>query len=159
MREPAKASATSAGTCAFIAQVRSSWPGGAELASGHEHHVGEFRQRVDLLAVEQVGLDAFDAASRELFPQALFAETGNAHDPLARRRALGELRQRRPDLSATPRTMMSPGRSCSAVLKAADGVVITCSRCSTSRKRSGSAGGSIIRGLVLGRSPGRSRDK
>jgi hypothetical protein len=74
--------------------------GGAELASGHEHHVGEFRQRVDLLAVEQVGLDAFDAASRELFPQALFAEAGNAHDPLARRRALGELRQRRPDLSA-----------------------------------------------------------
>jgi hypothetical protein len=41
------------------------------------------------------------------------------------------------------------------VLKAADGVAITCSRCSTSRKRSGSAGGSIIRGLVLERS----RDK
>ena len=74
--------------------------GGAELAAGHEHDVGEFRQRVDLLAVEQVGLDALDAATGKLLPQAFLAEAGNAHDPLAGRGALGELRQRRTDLSA-----------------------------------------------------------
>ena len=74
--------------------------GGAELASGHEHDVGEFRQRLDLLAVEEIGLDAFDPGSGEFFPQALLAEAGNADDPLARRRAFGELRQRWADLSA-----------------------------------------------------------
>ena len=47
---------------------------------------------------------------------------------------------------------MSPGRFSSAAIKAAEGVVITSSRCSTSRKRSGSAGDWVIRGLVLERS-------
>ena len=74
--------------------------GGPELASGHEHHIGEFRQRLDLLGVEEVGLDAFDPGSRQFFPQALLAEAGNAHDPLARRGAFGELRERWADLSA-----------------------------------------------------------
>ena len=40
--------------------------GRAELAAGHEHHVRQFRQRLDLRAVEQVGLDAFDAPAGQL---------------------------------------------------------------------------------------------
>ena len=74
--------------------------GGAELAAGHEHDVRKFRQRLDLGAVEQIGLDAFDAPARQLLAQALLAETRNADDALSRGRALGEPRQRRSDLSA-----------------------------------------------------------
>ena len=74
--------------------------GGAELAAGHEHHVGKLRQRVDLLAVEQIGRDAFDAGSGELLAQALLAEAGDADHALARRRALGEAGERRADLAA-----------------------------------------------------------
>src|SRR5215831_21110435 len=40
--------------------------------------------------------------------------------------------------------MMSPGSSCNAAINAADGAVITSSRCSTSRKRSGSAPGDWV---------------
>ena len=35
--------------------------GRAELAAGHEHDVRQLRQRLDLGAIQQVGLDAFDA--------------------------------------------------------------------------------------------------
>jgi len=74
--------------------------GRAELAARHEHHVGKLRQRLDLLALEQVGLDAFDRPAGELLAHALLAEAGNADHALARRRALGEAGERRPDLSA-----------------------------------------------------------
>ncbi len=100
MREPANASATSAGTCAFIAQVRSSLAGRAELAAGHEHHVGELRQRLDLLAVEQVGRDAFDAGGGELSRRPGSLKRATPTTRLPRRGALGEPRQRRTDLAA-----------------------------------------------------------
>ena len=45
-------------------------PGRAELAARHEDDVRQFRQRVDLRAVEQVGRDAFDAVRGEPFAQA-----------------------------------------------------------------------------------------
>ena len=64
MREPAKASATSAGTCAFIAQVQVFGAGRAELAARHEDDVRQLGQRLDLRAVEQVGRDALDAHAR-----------------------------------------------------------------------------------------------
>ena len=38
--------------------------GRAELAAGHEHDVRQLRQLLDLRAVEQIGLDAFDAPCR-----------------------------------------------------------------------------------------------
>src|SRR5262245_7883038 len=75
-------------------------PGRAELAARHEHHVGKLRQHVDLLALEQVGLDAFDPVAGELLAHARLAEVGNADHAFARRRALGEAGERRPDLSA-----------------------------------------------------------
>ena len=74
--------------------------GGAELAAGHEHHVRQLRQRLDLRPVEQVGLDALDAPAGQLLAKALLAETRDADDALVRRRALGESRQRRADLAA-----------------------------------------------------------
>ena len=74
--------------------------GRAELAARHEHDVGKLRQRFDLLALEQVGLEAFDRPAGELLAHALLAETGNADHAFARRRALGEAGERRPDLSA-----------------------------------------------------------
>ena len=40
--------------------------GRAELAAGHEHHVRQLRQLLDLCAVEQVGLDALDAPAGQL---------------------------------------------------------------------------------------------
>ena len=82
--------------------------GRAELAARHEHDVRHFGQRLDLIAVEQVGLDAFDAPAVELFAQALFAEACDAdHAPsgaarLAIRASVG------PILPPTPRMMMSP---------------------------------------------------
>src|SRR5262249_17097982 len=75
-------------------------PGRAELAARHEHHVGKLRQRLDLLALEQIGRDAFDPVAGELLAQARLAEAGNADHALIRRRALGEAGERRPDLSA-----------------------------------------------------------
>jgi len=74
--------------------------GRAELAARHEHHIGKLGQRVDLFALEQIGLDAFDPVAGEFFAHAFLAEAGNADHALARRRALGEAGERRPDLSA-----------------------------------------------------------
>ena len=74
--------------------------GRAELAARHEHHVGKLRQRLDLLALEQIGRDAFDRPAGEFFAYALLAEAGNADHAFARRRALGKAGKRRPDLSA-----------------------------------------------------------
>ena len=58
--------ATSAGTCAFIAQVRSSWPEEPNLRPAMNTTLASFRQRLDLPAVEEIGGDAFGAAGREL---------------------------------------------------------------------------------------------
>ena len=66
MREPAKASATSAGTCAFIAQVRSSAPDEPNLRPAMNTTFGKLRQRFDLRPVEEIGLDALDAPARQL---------------------------------------------------------------------------------------------
>jgi hypothetical protein len=71
----------------------------AELAAGHEHDVLEPRQRLDLGAVEKIGGDAVDAGGVERLARVRLAEPGDADDALARRRALGEPRQRRPDLA------------------------------------------------------------
>src|SRR5262249_60939552 len=94
--------------------------GGAELADCHEHHVGTFRQRLDLLALEEIGLDAFDAAACQLLAQTLVAEACDPHHALARRGALGEAGERRADLAAhtenddvlgKPRPTRPPGRA------------------------------------------------
>src|SRR5262249_52675273 len=59
----------------------------------------EFRQRLDLPAVEEIGGDAFDAGGFELLAQAPFAEAGNADHALAGHRALGETGERRSNLA------------------------------------------------------------
>ena len=74
--------------------------GGAELASRHEHCVRKLRQRLDLLAVKEVGGDALDPAGDEPLAQSLLAETRDGDDALARRGALGKPGQRRTDLAA-----------------------------------------------------------
>ena len=74
--------------------------GGAELAPGHEHHIGKLRQRIDLIAIEQVRCDALYAGGAELLAQALLAEASHSHHPLPGSGAPGEPRQRRPDLAA-----------------------------------------------------------
>ena len=111
--------------------------GGAELAAGHEHHVGELRQRLDLPAVEQIGGDALDAAASSCLAQARFAEARHADHALARRRPLGEPRQGRPDLAADAQDDEITGKRAELGGQAAGGVVITSSRCSTSWRRSG----------------------
>ena len=113
--------------------------GGAELAAGHEHDIGKLRQRVDLLAVEQIGRDAFDARGGKRSRATLFVEARDADHAPVRRRALGEPRQRRPDLAADAEDDEIAGEPAELGEQAGDGVVITSSRCATSRKRSGSA--------------------
>ena len=83
-------------------------------------------------------------ASREFFAQALLAEAGNADDALARRGALGEARERRPDLSADAEDDDVARKVFELGDQGRRRVVITSSRCSTSRKRSGSAGDLVI---------------
>ena len=57
-----------------------------------------------------------------------------------------------PILPPTPRMMRSPASLASSAIRAGDGVVITSSRCSTSRKRSGNAAwGADIRRFFLDR--------
>src|SRR6059058_3572870 len=74
-------------------------PGGAELASRHEHHIGRLWQRLDLPALEQIGLDALDAPAGEFFAHAFLAEAGNTDNALVWRGAFGETGERRPDFS------------------------------------------------------------
>ena len=100
MREPAKASATSAGTWAFIAQVRSSLPVAPNLRPAMKMTFARLGQRLHLGAIEQIRLDAFDVPLAELFAQARFAEARDADHALVRRGALRQPRQRRPDLAA-----------------------------------------------------------
>ena len=100
MREPAKALGDQRRHMRIHRPGQVFGSGRAELAAGHEHDVRQLRQRLDLGAVQKIGLDAFDAPAGQLLAQAFFAEARHAHDALARRRALGETRQRRPDLAA-----------------------------------------------------------
>ena len=119
MREPANASATRAGTCAFIAQVRSSWPEEPKLRPAMNTTLAEFRHRLDLLAVEEVGLDAFDTGSREFSrrPFSLKRATPTTRLPGAAR--LASCASDGPIFPPTPRTMRSPGRFSSAAIRAA----------------------------------------
>ena len=75
----------------------------------------------------------------ELLAQPLLAEARNADDALAGRRPLGEPRQGRSDLAADAENDEVAGNASRSAIRAGAGAVITSSRCSTSRKRSGSA--------------------
>ena len=86
--------------------------GGSELAAGHEHHVRQFGQLLDLCPVEEVGFDAFDAPARQLVAKADLAETRDAHDTLVRRGALGQSCQRRADLAADAEDQKVAGEFC-----------------------------------------------
>ncbi len=74
--------------------------GRAELAPGHEHDVRELRQPRERVAVEEIGRDAFDAVTSERIAYARLREARHGDDASARRRALGEPRERRPHLAA-----------------------------------------------------------
>ena len=108
MREAANASGNQRRHVAVHRPSERFVPGRAELESRHENDVRQFRQRIDLGTIEQIGRDALDAVCGEPFAQALLAEARDADDALARRRALGQPRERRPILPPTPRMMRSP---------------------------------------------------
>ena len=139
MREPANASATSAGTCAFIAQVRSSWPEEPNLRPAMNTTLASFgsastcRRSRRSAAMHSMP----PAASCSRRPGSLKRATPTTRLPGAAR--LASRAKVGPILPPTPRMMRSPASCPSSAAKAADGVVITSSRCSTSRKRSGSA--------------------
>src|SRR5262245_43360474 len=141
MRDCAKASATSAGTCAFIAQVRSSWPAEPNLRPAMNTTLGHFGSAsICLRSRRSAAMHSMsEALSCSRRPCSLKRATPTTRLPgaarLARRASVG------PILPPTPRTMISPESVSNAARKGADGVVITSSRCSTSRKRSGSAAG------------------
>jgi hypothetical protein len=73
--------------------------GGPELASGHEHHIGEFRSASTCLRSRR-SASTHSIPIPRVFLQALLAEAGNAHDPFAGRGAFSELRERWANLSA-----------------------------------------------------------
>ena len=60
----------------------------------------DFVKRRPEVSIEQVSDDAFDAERLEFLPQTGFAETRYTEDALVGRCAAGELRERRPHLSA-----------------------------------------------------------
>ena len=139
MREPAKASATSAGTCAFIAQVRSSWPEEPNLRPAMNTTLASFGSASTCLrSSRSAAMHSMPKAVRcSRKPGSLKRATPTTRLPgaarLASRASVG------PILPPTPRMMRSPGTCSNSAVRAADGSVITSSRCSTSRKRSGSA--------------------
>ena len=94
MREPAKASATSAGTKTFIAQVRSRVPVAPNLRPGHEdRRWRSFGSRGDRCAVEQVGRRASRRPRLSSRSRSAGSEKrATAMTRLSRRRALGEPR-------------------------------------------------------------------
>ncbi|MCY1374432.1 hypothetical protein D9M69_617720 [compost metagenome] len=73
---------------------------GAELAPGHEDHVGARRQRGDGGAVEQVAGDGLDAVRFERFAHAGFAEAGDGDHAATGHGVLREAGQRRAHLAA-----------------------------------------------------------
>src|SRR5262245_28593352 len=139
MREPAKASATMAGASAFIAQVRSSCPADPNLRPAMNTTLASLGSAsISLRSSRSASMHSTPhPASFSRVPFSLKRATPTTRlsgaARLARRASVG------PIFPPTPSTMMSPGSCCHAAVKAADGVVITSSRCSTSRKRSGNA--------------------
>jgi hypothetical protein len=73
--------------------------GGAELEARHEDDVRKLGQGIDLRAIEQISLDAFDTLRGQALAQSLLAEPRDADDTLARCRGFGKLRECRADLS------------------------------------------------------------
>ena len=150
MREAANASATSAGTCAFIAQVRSSWSEEPNLRPAMNTTFGDFGSasicRRSSRSAAMHSMPAAVSASRK--PGSLKRAT-----PITRFCGAARLASRAsvgPILPPTPRIMRSPVSAPNSAVSAGDGVVITSSRCATSRKRSGSpAVGSTMRWCPL----------
>ncbi len=141
MRERANASATSAGTCAFIAQVRSSCPDDPNLRPAMNTTFGAFGSAsICLRSSRSAAMHSMPAAvSVSRKPGSLKRAT-----PITRLLGAARLASRAsvgPILPPTPRMMRSPASAPNSAVSAADGVVITSSRCATSRKRSGSAVG------------------
>ena len=108
MREPANASATSAGTCAFIAQVRSSWPEEPNLRPAMKMTFGSFGSASTCLRSSR-------SASMHSMPCAVSA----SRRPVSLKRATPTTRLSGaarfasrasvgPILPPTPRMMMSP---------------------------------------------------
>ena len=104
MRVSRKMSATVVGTPTFIIQVSDAlsaapnlWPAMNTQLRTPSATLGKLAHR---LAVEQVAGDAFDAMRLERGACLRVAEARHADHALARRRALGHARQRRPHLAA-----------------------------------------------------------
>ena len=100
MREPANASATSAGTCAFIAQVKSSWPDEPNLRPAMNTTLASFGSASICWRSRRSAAMHSTPQARELLAQVRLAEARDADHALAGRRALGEPRQGRSDLAA-----------------------------------------------------------
>nr|WP_284298213.1 hypothetical protein [Homoserinibacter gongjuensis] len=73
-----------------------------ELETRHVDHVGKLRQRLDFVAVQQVGLDGLDPGLFELLAAALLAEAGHPDDALVRGRALEHAGEAEAHLSGDP---------------------------------------------------------
>ena len=137
MREPAKLSATSAGTCAFIAQVKASCPDAPNLRPAMKTTFGNFGSAsICLRSSRSAAMHSMPCAvSGSRRPFSLKRATPTTRLPgaarLASRASVG------PILPPTPRMMRSPSILPSSATSSGDGAVITSSRCSTSRKRSG----------------------
>ena len=71
----------------------------AELATGHEDDIRNFRQRLDSVLVEQVAIDGFDAAGVQPVLDAGIAEACNADNAAVGQGGLGEACQRRAHLA------------------------------------------------------------
>ena len=109
MREPANASATSAGTCAFIAQVRSSWPDEPNLRPAMNTTLASFGSAsICLRSSRSAAMHSMpQAVSSSRRPGSLKRATPTTRLPgaarLASRASVG------PILPPTPRMMRSPG--------------------------------------------------
>ncbi len=138
MRECANRSATIAGTSAFIAQVRCSAPVEPNLrpamkttfgAAGRRATAARSRRSHSIVCTPTaVSADRRPGSLKRATP--ITSRSGTAR--FARRASVG------PILPPTPSSRMSPGARSRSATSAADGVVITSSRCSTDSKRSGS---------------------
>ena len=99
MRAALYRSATRAGTCVFIAQVRPGLPLAPNLWPAAKMTLGASGSAASAVTIEQVAGDGLDAGRGKPIAHRRIAETGDADDAPRRRRALGEAGQRRPHLA------------------------------------------------------------
>ena len=135
MLESLKTSATMAGTCTFIAQVSGTSPVAPNLRPAMNTTLAAFGSISSCARSSRSAATGSIAGLDQGLADTGFAEARHAHHPLARRRTLGEARQRQAHLAADAQHHDVAGRAGKIGDQRLEGVVMKSSTASTLSKR------------------------